>query len=167
MRVVSNTSPISNLAIIGRLELLRRKHGLISIPIAVRDELLRLSHAAGSQAVRRALSDGWLIVEDIADRSVLSLLLARVDQGEAEAIELARQTAADMLLIDELAGRQVVREMGLPFIGLLGVLLEERIAGRIVSLKAELDRLRGEAGFFVAADLEQMLLRRVGEAGAP
>jgi len=35
MRVVSNTSPISNLAIIGRLELLKRRYGAVRIPPAV------------------------------------------------------------------------------------------------------------------------------------
>lgn len=165
MRVVSNTSPISNLAIIGRLNLLRQKYGCIFIPAAVRDEVLRLGHPAGAQAVREALNEGWLVVENVPDPSVLPLLLARVDRGEAEAIELARQTAAGLLLIDELEGRRLAREMGLPFTGLLGVLLEERLAGRITALEEELGRLRSEAGFFVAADLEVMLLRRAGEAG--
>jgi uncharacterized protein len=39
MRVVSNTSPISNLAIIGRLELLKRRYGTVRIPPAVAAEL--------------------------------------------------------------------------------------------------------------------------------
>ncbi|MBI3848982.1 MAG: hypothetical protein HY298_01645 [Verrucomicrobia bacterium] len=46
MRVVSDTSPVSNLAIIGRLDFLRRRYGEISIPSAVRQELAYETHEA-------------------------------------------------------------------------------------------------------------------------
>ena len=39
MRVVSNTSPLSNLAVIGRLELLQHRYGTVCIPPAVAQEL--------------------------------------------------------------------------------------------------------------------------------
>jgi hypothetical protein len=39
MLVVSNTSPISNLAIVGRLEFLRRRYAVVHIPLAVANEL--------------------------------------------------------------------------------------------------------------------------------
>jgi len=164
MRVVSNTSPISNLAIIGRLDLLRAKYGRVIIPQAVRDELDRLSHKLGAAAIQRALTDGWLLVEPVADRRVLPVLMARVDAGEAEALELARQTDAELLIMDDQDGRQIAREESLPFTGLLGVLAEERLGGRLPSLKVEIDRLRSECRFFISAELERMLLERAGEA---
>jgi predicted nucleic acid-binding protein len=164
MRVVSNTSPVSNLAIVGRLEVLRAKYGAVVVPEAVRRELSRLAHPAGAAAVRQAFAEGWLVMEAVADRTVIPVLRARVDEGEAEAIELARQTRADLLLMDDSAGRAIAREEGLPFTGLVGVLAEEREAGRIASLKAELDMLRRECGFFLSAELESRVLRRVGEA---
>ncbi len=55
MLVVSNTSPISNLAIIGRLEFLKRRYGLVRIPVAVADELAALSHPAGAQRIKLTL----------------------------------------------------------------------------------------------------------------
>ena len=58
MRVVSDTSPVSNLAIVGRLEFLRRLHGQITIPPTVPTELSRLRHDAGRAAVEKALADG-------------------------------------------------------------------------------------------------------------
>ena len=163
MRVVSNTSPVSNLAIIGRLALLRAKFGTVIIPEAVASELSRLTHAAGAGAIRQALIDGWLTVEPVSDRTILPVLTARVDLGEAEAIELARQTKADLLLLDDSSARAVANEEALPYTGLLGLLCEERTAGRIPSLKAELDRLRSECRFFIAPKLEEEVLRRVGE----
>lgn len=163
MRVVSNTSPVSNLAIIGRLELLRAKYGRVVIPQAVSAELSRLSHRSGAAAIQRALADAWLVVEDVPDRRLLPVLMARVDAGEAEALELARQTNADLLLIDDQDGRQIAREEGLPFTGLLGVLSEERLGGRLPSLKAEIDRLRSDCRFFISGELERLILERVGE----
>ena len=163
MRVVSNTSPVSNLAIIGRLELLRAKYDRVFIPQAVHDELARLTHGTGAAAIQNALASGWLVVEAVADRRLLPVLTARVDAGEAEALELARQTGADLLLIDDQDGRQIAREEKLPFTGLLGVLAEERIAGRLPSLKAEIDRLRRECRFFISPELERSVLDRVGE----
>jgi len=47
MRVVSNTSPLSNLAIIGRLDLLKQRYGTVRIPPAVARELSALSHLVG------------------------------------------------------------------------------------------------------------------------
>ena len=52
MLIVSNTSPISNLAVIGRLEFLQRRYGLIRIPSAVADELGALTHPAGVQHIQ-------------------------------------------------------------------------------------------------------------------
>lgn len=163
MRIVSNTSPVSNLAIIGKLELLQAKYGCVIIPEAVRDELARLTHPQGSAAIREALTEGWLQVEAVADRRLLPVLLSRVDPGEAEALELARQTNADLLIIDDGDARRIALEESLPFTGLIGVLAEEKMAGRIHSLKAELDRLRVECRFFISAKVESMILKRVGE----
>jgi len=163
MRVVSNTSPVCNLAVIGRLDLLRRKYDRVVIPEAVSLELSKLDHEAGRACINAAMSLGWLVVEAVPDRSLMLVLRNRIDEGEAEAIELARQTKADLLIIDDLDGRNVAAEEGLPYTGLLGVLAEERMAGRIPSLKTEIDLLRKECRFFVAEALELRLLHQVGE----
>jgi predicted nucleic acid-binding protein len=163
MHIVSNTSPVSNLAIVGRLGMLRAKFGCVTIPQAVAHELSRLTHAGGTAAIQEALAAGWLVIAPVPDRTMLPVLRARVDEGEAEAIELARQTHADLLIIDDAAARVVAQEEGLPYVGIIGLLAEEREAGRIPSLKTELDRLRTECRFFIAPALEEKVLRRVGE----
>jgi len=163
MRVVSNTSPVCNLAILGDLDLLRRKYGGLTIPAAVRRELAWLDHAGGRAQVEAALREGWLAVEEVSDRRLLPVLRRRIDEGEAEAIELARQTNADLLIIDDLAGRSVAAEASVPYTGLLGVLSEERMAGNIPSLGALIARLREDCGFFVSPKLENRILRGVGE----
>ena len=98
MRVVSNTSPISNLAIIGRLHLLRERYACVVIPSAVRAELLGLTHPAGKAAIEAALRDGWLIEESLPVQRVLPELHSSLDPGEAEAIALAASTATEVPL---------------------------------------------------------------------
>ncbi len=78
MRVVSNTSPLSNLAIIGRLELLQRRYGQILIPAEVASELAVLSHPTGACLLRSALAQGWLRVEQPANRPQIPFCSTRV-----------------------------------------------------------------------------------------
>lgn len=163
MRVVSNTSPICNLAVIGRLGLLRRKFGKVVIPEAVARELSALDHVSGRASIGAALQDGWLTVERVSDRCLLPILRRRIDEGEAEVIELARQTDANLLILDDLDARRIASEESLTYTGLLGLLVEERMAGKLPSLETEIQRLRDECRFFVSVELELRLLRGVGE----
>lgn len=66
MTVVSNTSPISNLAMIGRLSLLRSQFHHVFIPKTVDQELAHLADASASEAIRAAKAAGWLeVVEEV------------------------------------------------------------------------------------------------------
>ncbi len=58
MPVVSNTSPILNLAIVNQLILLHQQFGEILVPNAVLDELKVSEERSGSQAIRDAISSG-------------------------------------------------------------------------------------------------------------
>jgi len=86
-----------------------------------------------------------------------------LDLGEAEALALALETKADLVLLDESAARLNARQLGLAHTGVLGVLRQARRTNRIASLKAEILRLRSEAHFFVSPALEKRLLISVGE----
>jgi predicted nucleic acid-binding protein len=67
-----------------------------------------------------------------------------------------------LILIDERKGRAVARERGLRVRGTLGVLVEARRAGHLVSLRSALDELRAQ-GFRVASTLIAEALQQVGE----
>jgi uncharacterized protein len=160
--VVSNTSPLSNLAIINRLDLVREQLGAVTIPLAVQTELSRLPDAIARARLRSAVEDGWLRTSPIS--GVVSVeLAARLDAGEAEALVLALELKASMVLLDESAARNEARRLGLARTGALGLLRQARKAGRIDSLQAEILRLRREARFFVSPALEKALLISVGE----
>ena len=164
MRVVSNTSPISNLAIVGRLEILRHQLGNLLIPPAVRAELSRLDHPGGRRAVEQAFADGWIRIEAIRDAGLFKTLVASLDAGEAEAICLASNQEGSLLVMDESAGRSAARNLEIRVTGTLGVLLKERHRGGIDSIRDEMDRLVNEAGFFVSKQIRETVLKAAGEA---
>jgi len=163
MRVVSDTSPLSNLAIIGRLPLIFEQFGAVSVPEAVSIELARLPHRMGQRALAESRDNGFLNVVAIRDRTAADLLSTHLDRGEAEAIALATGLKADWLLIDERAGRIFARRIGLRITGVLGILIRAKIKGRIPLVKPELQALRSEARFFIGNDLERGVLAAAGE----
>jgi hypothetical protein len=162
MLVVSNPSPLSNLAIIDRLEILRGQFGLITIPPAVQLELDCLSHPAARARLAAAFRDGWVRVTPLTV-AVPSDLAAALDPGEAEALALATQVKASLVWLDETAARLKATQLGLTHAGVLGILRWAKQAGQIASLAAEIRKLRAEARFFVNPALEKRLLATVGE----
>jgi predicted nucleic acid-binding protein len=162
MLVVSNTSPLSNLAIIGQLELVREQLGSVIIPPAVRAELSRNPSPAALVALEAAIRDGWISVKTLSG-NLPAELAASLHLGEAEALALAIETKAALVLLDESAARDQARQLGFKFTGALGVLRWAKQNGRISSLKEPMFRLRKEARFFINPALEKALLVSVGE----
>ena len=87
----------------------------------------------------------------------------RAGPSEAEAIGLATEIPADILLIDEKEGRSVARQAGLRVRGTLGILIRAKEAGEVASVRTEIRALKTRAGFFVAAELEAEVVRIAGE----
>lgn len=164
MLVVSDTSPLSNLAVIGRLELLREQFGQVRVPPAVARELKALSHRAGQLALAQAFAGGWLVETSVATAALFPPAIRGLDAGETEALRLALSSGASRVLMDEKEGRHAAVLVGLRCTGAIGVLIAARQTGRIDSLAAEISRLRHEAGFFVDSALEQRALEIAGEA---
>jgi len=91
-------------------------------------------------------------------------LQQELDAGEAEAIVLALETRAELLLMDEHLGRETARHLGLRHTGLIGVLIEAKRKGLISKVKPHLDALRDVAGFRVSDALYRRVLQDEGEA---
>lgn len=161
MIIVSDTSPLMNLAVVGHLELLHQLYDTVLIPEAVWNELTSLSSQYPEVATVQTLT--WLERQPLTSRAVADALQAELDIGEAEAIALAVEKQADLLLIDERRGRQVAARMGLTYIGLLGVLLEAKRKGFLPEVKTVLDDLIAKAGFWVSRELYIRVLQAAGE----
>lgn len=163
MPAVSDTSPISALAIIGRLGLLRQQFGDVWIPEGVRGELERIADPAARKSIDEASRDGWLRIERCKDKGLAATLSLTLDVGEAEAIALSLECSPSRLIIDELEGRRVARNLRVPVVGTLGILLKARKDGTIAGLREEVMALRTKAGFFISPQLELEFLREAGE----
>lgn len=111
MIVVSDTSPVLNLARIGRLDLLPSLYHQVLIPSAVYEELIR-SKSDLPPAIDLA-SQPWLTVATANDQKRVQELRGYLDPGEAEAIVLAIELRADLLLVDERRARRVASAAGL------------------------------------------------------
>lgn len=103
--------------------LLHQQFGNILVPNAVLDELKVSEERPGSQAIREAISSGWIQSRDLSNEPLAQLLKQTLDRGEAEAIALAIELKADWTLLDEREGRKVAKSLGLKVTGILGILL--------------------------------------------
>jgi len=163
MPVVSNTSPILNLAIIGQLDLLRQQFGEVLIPPMVLQELKVDAELPGVEPIRLALQNHWLRVFELSNTDIARALRRDLDNGEAEAIALALQLKLMTVLIDEHDGRAAARAMGLVPVGVLGILLRAKRTGNLDSVVTAMRALQDQAGFFINPDLFASLAREAGE----
>ncbi len=153
MIVVSDTSPICYLLLIDQIMILQELYGLVVIPEAVAGEL----KASESPSIVRnwiANPPDWLRIEIVRTSSRSGL--EKLDPGEQEAILLAEQIEAELIILDDKAGRQIASERGLRIIGLLGIVKDAAQFG-LLDLRVTFERLQ-EAGFWVAPSLLERLL---------
>jgi predicted nucleic acid-binding protein len=163
MLAVSNTSPISNLASIGRLDLLISQVSVLWIPAAVADELTDHPDPAALAAIQRAIREQGIRTAAQQRSHLLSILLSSLHRGEAEAIALAIDLKAGIVIIDEEEARQLAIRAGLSVTGVLGILLRAKRAGQIPAVRPEIQALRDKARFFIAPSLEAKVLSAAGE----
>jgi predicted nucleic acid-binding protein len=161
MRVVSNTSPILNLAIIGRLTLLKDQFGTVHVPKAVQDELRLQEDRPGSESIRKALNDGWIVVTAVSNIGMRDVLRVELDGGESEAIALASETKAELILLDERDARRVTASLKMKTTGVLGILLKAYRMKAIsaTDLSHALEDLKTKAGFHLSAEIIAAVLR--------
>jgi len=127
-QVISNISPLTNLAVIGQLELVQIQLSSVAVPDAVWQEMLALPHREGRAALLAARTAGWLRVAALANPAMASSLrLAGLDKGESEAIAIAVETSEPLLLIDEKKGRMAARRLGVPVAGALNPRLSRKV----------------------------------------
>ena len=155
MTVVSNTSPLCYLLLIDQINLLPQLFGQITIPQAVCDEL----GASESLAILQswiAQAPEWLEIQSITTKP--DEVLEELDLGEREAIALAQQLEAELILLDDRAARRVAAERGLLVTGVLGIL--DRAATRgLIDFPTAIDRLR-QTTFWTSDSLIESLLER-------
>ncbi len=155
MIIISDTTPISELAKVNHLDLLPKIFGEVIIPQGVFQELQEGQHPAATLV--KDLS--WLKVCVVQNRQEVEMLqqLFKLDLGESEAIVLAEEMGAVQLLIDEKAARKVALARKLPLIGTVGVLLLAKRRGLLYSVKEILDEMEKQGMRISTRLFEQVL----------
>ena len=103
---------------------------------------------------------------EVRDRKLVDSLRRDLGDGESQAIALAVELKADLLIVDDLLARQVARALGLSVVGAVGVLLEAQMKGLLSEIRTCLDDLIDLAGFRISEELYTRVLREAGEQGA-
>lgn len=123
MIVIADTTPLISLMKIGHLDLIHKLFGEVQIPNAVFDELVyNTKFLEESKQIREC---PFIIKTEVDNMEAVDLLRrsSGLDAGESEAIILSDTENADFLLMDEIKGRQVAKQMGIQIMGTIGMLM--------------------------------------------
>jgi predicted nucleic acid-binding protein len=159
--VIADTSPINYLLLIGHIEILPSLFEKVIMPSAVRDELTN-----APALVRRWIADppSWVAVRrSTGHRFDDASFEQHLDAGEEDAIALAVELHADLLLMDDREGVIAARRKGLTVTGTLGVL---GLAGQrgLLSLAEAFHALKG-TNFHYRQDIMDKLLIEMSGVG--
>src|SRR5579864_4720928 len=116
MIVVADTSPINYVVQLGLLNEFQAIYGRIILPGAVFEELQNPRAPREVRIWATGLPDWVELMEPRLNDPTLPLHLGK---GERQAINLAVELNADLLLIDDLPGRSAAHQRGIPLTGTL------------------------------------------------
>ncbi len=161
MIVISDTSTLSGLILIGRIDILTHIFKQIFIPKIIKEELLSLIKYR--KEINDLINKKFIIIKDDIQSELVNDLAGLLDKGEAQAITLSIELNADLLIMDEMEGRTVAKAIGLNVIGLLGLLIIAKRKNIVEEVKPIMDDLKKKAGFWVGNNLYESVLIKTGE----
>jgi predicted nucleic acid-binding protein len=159
LKVISNTTPILSLLKIGKLDLLQKLYGEITIPEAVYSEI-EVGKEKSYYVDLKSIA--WINIEKI-DTSETKLYLFDLDDGEAEVVILAREQNADLVILDEIIGRNYAKQLNLKLTGTLGILLKAKKKGFIDKILPLLNELT-QKGSWINPKLMMQIVKIAGES---
>jgi predicted nucleic acid-binding protein len=157
-KVVLNTTPFISLLKIDKLQILKDLYNEVFIPYEVYNEI----EVGKNKEYYTDLSKiDWIKIEKIKNIKSLSYFLD-LDKGEAEAIILATEIKADLIILDETMGRFYAKHAGLKVTGTIGVLLRAKKLGYITELKPLLFELKAK-NVWLSDNLVEEILKLANE----
>ena len=159
-RVVVNTTPLIALSHVGQLDILKKLYGKVTIPEAVYNELSVKAESVCKKAVDSSLD--WIRVDKIKNQMAKTMYKTQLHDGEVEVMILAKEVAADVVIIDDANAKKHAKYLGLPVTGTLGVLIKAKQKGYINELRPMLQRMV-ESGIYLSQSLIELCLKQVGE----
>ncbi|MBE7445975.1 MAG: DUF3368 domain-containing protein [Planctomycetia bacterium] len=157
--IVSDSSPIISLARVKKLHIIQGVYENVVIPPEVYKEIvIRGKGKPGAEEVKKAT---WISLQKIKNNAEVEKLKERFGSGESEAIVLAEELKAT-LLVDEIAVIKEARSRGLKITSTHLILEKAKKTCLIKSVKEELDNLI-KSGFRTTPELIRDSLHKVGE----
>src|SRR6202042_3112046 len=136
--IVADTTPLNYLVLTKAVDILPTLYGRVITPPAVTAEL---AHVNTPAIVRAWISQPPKWLEVVSLKQPIESALANLDAGEREAISLASELQAILLLMDERDGVTIARHRGLKVVGTLAA-LDLAAAHGLVDLQTMFERLR-------------------------
>jgi predicted nucleic acid-binding protein len=158
-KIICNTSPIQYLHQLGKLELLQLLSEKVFVPAAVLKEL-SVGKGIGVDLPEISAID-WIEVKDPAGKQVLPLV-TDLGAGEIDVLALALENDGCVAVLDDGLARQFAQNLGIPFTGTLGILLDAKRKNLIPSVKPLVDQL-DNLGFRVSAKTREAILNLANE----
>ena len=156
--IISDATPLIAFARIGQLHLLKEIVGELVIPMTVYRELTE--YPADQPGVINLEQESWIQTKELESEEQVRLLLPSLDRGEAEVIALALEHQPQLVLIDELKGRNVARSLNINISGSVGILIHAKRQNKIVAVRPFLEQMLQQRNYysstFVRTVLEQM-----------
>ncbi len=161
-KIVSNASPIINLAKINKLDLLEKLYQKIIIPRAVFKELIERAHDKENiQAIKSIIDNNIIDVQEVQSDVLVTALEKDLDPGESAAIALAVEIKAELVILDERDARETAEIYNLKKTGFIGILMKAKQKGFIDSVEKYLDQAI-EKGFWIDEKLYQSIIKKIG-----
>ncbi|AEM74929.1 DUF3368 domain-containing protein [Caldicellulosiruptor acetigenus] len=162
MIVVSNTTPIIVFAKLERLDILENLFGTIYISPSVYQELTYSSKFEEEKG--RIMNAAFLKIKELRNEFAAEILqrTQAIDKGESETIILAKESNADLLIMDEKKGRSVAKLLGLRLTGSLGILLKAKEVGVVSQIEPLIKKLIKE-NIRISPQLVEEILKQAKE----
>lgn len=160
--VVSDSGPLIALAGCGQLELLVAVFETIHVPQVVLDETTADLSRPGAVDIAAFVQTSAQVHQNRNDGTYVAAV-AYLDEGEAQALSLARTLGCGVLM-DERRGRRAATRQGVPLFGVLGVLLQAKRIGKLEHIAPALTRMQAN-GYRISQSLVDAALKLAGEAG--
>lgn len=155
--IISDASPLIVLLKTNKLSLLKELFEKILVPEAVHKEITAKEH---EKTIFNKIE--WIETSTIRNTEMTTLLEKLIDRGEAEAIVLAKELNAT-LLIDDAKARKYAKLLNVDVIGTLGLLKIAKNRGLISSVRKTINDMLTE-GYYIEDKLIKKILKDVGES---
>lgn len=170
--VIADASPLIALARIEHLHLLRDVFGTVLLTETVQHEVLASGSFADARPIEQAIQVGWLQPQptpmSCSEHLTIQVYgaLAGLDPGEKSAICLAlayqQNGHITRVIIDEMKGRSVARQLSLELIGSAGIIAIAKRLQLIPAARPLLERLH-TSGYYLAPAVIATALKIAGE----